>query len=167
MIHKKEAVSLMVLITIVLIGFSLAGNDAVEQSQHTISSPVGGTMMKLGKNAIYVSEQKLGKTANVAIVVLEKKGYVVIHEIVEGNPGKVLGASALLPEGQSHDVAVNLSESLQLNKSYGAMLHFDNGDGVFDAASDISVKDEINNDNSIMMEFQASKQPVSGGVINM
>jgi hypothetical protein len=114
-----------------------------------------GTMLA-GSNAIYVKEQKIGSEAFISFVVLEKPGYVVVHEIAEGKPGKILGMSALLPQGQSKNVTVTLTDALVDGASYAAMPHLDNGDSVFDEVSDTPAK---NNSDTVMMEFRASTNP--------
>jgi len=117
----------------------------------------GGSMgLRVGKNALNINEQKVGKVATVSFVVLEKGGYVVIHEMSKGAPGKIIGASALLGAGESSNVSVSLSSALEDGKSYIAMLHVDNGDGTFDATSDAPVKSDDMDGAIIMMEFQAS-----------
>lgn len=166
MMNKNVIIGFVVLMGVVLVvGFGRNNVDEaiVEQDQHMI--PGNGLMVKVGKNAINVNEQKLGDTATVSFVVLEKKGYVVVHEMVAGKPGKVLGVSTILSEGKTDNVEVPLSSTLLAGKSYGAMLHLDNGDGVFNVGSDVSANDENVDGRPIMMEFQASAEAVSGGVI--
>lgn len=109
----------------------------------------------VGKNAINVTEQAPASEARIPMAVLESEGYVVIHEVSAGAPGKVIGSSALLPKGKSENVPVSLTAPLFLGQKYTAMLHLDNGDGVFDATLDLPAQDEISG-GPIMMEFNVS-----------
>jgi plastocyanin len=57
---------------------------------------------------------------------------------VDGKPGKILGASALLSAGVHAEVAVNVA--VAAGKSYFAMTHSDNGDGKYVPADDEPIK---------------------------
>ena len=62
---------------------------------------------------------------------LDKPGYVAIHLVTEeGKPGKVIGFSGLL-FGQLERVKVKV-EGYEGQKELIAMLHYDNGDGVYE-----------------------------------
>lgn len=158
--NTKIALIVVVLILAVLGVYYWGGDkNGTEQGQQVINNSTG---MIVGKNALNVNEQRVGTTMSVSFVVLEKKGYVVVHEITDGKPGKIIGASALLPLGQSNNIAITLQASLKDGMSYIAMLHIDNDDGVFNATSDVPARNDAD---VIMMEFQANAnaQP-DGGV---
>ena len=115
----------------------------------------------IGPNAINVTEQVPSSEVRISMVVLEDKGYVVIHKIFAGVPADVIGASALLPKGKSENTPVSLSSPLLLGQEYTAMLHLDDSDGVFDATVDLPVQDPISG-GPVMMQFEVSATGGSG-----
>lgn len=102
------------------------------------------------KNSTIVKDQKPGEEAMIDDVVIERKGYVVIHEDNDGKIGTIVGTSALLNAGETREVPVKMKVHPGL--SHWAMLHADNGDGVFDAKLDLPIKDE--NGDTIMKMFK-------------
>ena len=103
------------------------------------------------KNLVLVTDYQAGKTATVARVVLEKPGYVMIHEDASGKTGAIIGTSALLPAGESTDVVVNLKRASKDGEVLYAMLHLDDGDGKFLATADNPITDSQGN--TVMMNF--------------
>jgi len=103
------------------------------------------------KNLVLVSDYTAGKTATVASVLLENPGYVMIHEDVSGKPGAIIGTSALLPAGESSDVVVNLKRASKEGEVLYAMLHRDDGDGKFQATTDLPLMDSQGN--VVVMSF--------------
>ena len=81
--------------------------------------------------SIGVSDQKvLGSKVTLESVQIDKAGYVVMHKVVDGKPGSVVGNSALfLGKVQNLEVEVAGYED---EKELIAMLHYDNGDGVYE-----------------------------------
>jgi hypothetical protein len=120
----------------------------------------------IGKNALNVADQPVGSTVRASMAVLEAKGFVVIHErMATGGAGAVLGASALLPAGQSDNVAITLSKPLVDGKTYIAMIHLDNGDGTPSETNDPAAKDA--NGNTILMEFKADANAKVDASVNL
>lgn len=106
----------------------------------------------VGKNAIYVAEQVPSKTVSVAVVHLEAPGFVVIHEDTAGVPGAILGISVLLPAGETKGpVLISLSRMTKDDETIYAMLHLDDGDGVFDAGGDKPAKDLMGGEPAMMV----------------
>lgn len=98
----------------------------------------------IGANMIYVAEQAPSRTLSVAVVRLEKPGFVVVHEDVAGAVGGILGASAVLPEGETNNLElIPLSRLTQDGETLYVMLHLDDGDGVFDAVKDKPAIDPV------------------------
>lgn len=139
------------------------GEDDDSMGQQVLDN--GASTMMVGENALYAGDQKPGKTMKIPLVHLEKSGFVVIHEISEAKPGKILGSSALLPAIESTKVPVALSAQLVEGKRYMAMLHADDGDGKFNAATDSPIRDPQGN--IIMMEFMVSKDAEQGSEISI
>lgn len=112
-------------------------------------------VMLEGKNAINVeADQPVGGTIAVGLAVLEKPGFVVIHEDANGAPGKIIAKSALLPAGQNQNLAVDVKVEDEVY--YWAMLHADDGDGTFNASTDAPIKDSRGS--AIMMRFEGSAE---------
>ena len=119
-------------------------------------------LLSLSPNAVVVTESSAGKIITVAKVKLEAPGYVVVHEGKTGSPGAILGYSKLLPEGEEMDVVVGLASAVADGEALYAMLHLDNGDGKFDAKSDMPAKDNLGN--PVMMRFVVGKS-VEGALL--
>ena len=105
----------------------------------------------VGKNAIYVAEQAPRRSISVAVVHLEQSGFAVIHEDAAGAPGKILGASGLLPTGETKNASIPLSRATKDGETLYAMLHLDDGDGAFDAAKDKPAKDSVGGEPVMMI----------------
>ncbi len=120
----------------------------------------------ISNSAIYVAEQTPGTNVSVSIVRLEKPGFVIIHEDAAGAPGKILGVSDLLPAGETENLPpIMLSRATTDEETIYAMLHFDNGDGQFDAADDKPALDSV--DGAPMMTIvTVSKDAAEAGIVN-
>ncbi|MBI2064201.1 MAG: hypothetical protein HYT66_00615 [Candidatus Yanofskybacteria bacterium] len=118
------------------------------------------------ENAIYVAEQPPSNTVSVAVVRLEKPGFAVVHEDVNEVPGGILGASALIAPGETkNSLPVTLSRSTLDGETIYVMLHFDNGDGIFDATKDKPVVDPVTNE-PMMMIVVTSKDATEPDAVN-
>jgi plastocyanin len=104
--------------------------------------------------AITVTAQTPGLTATVHSVTLAKASYVVIHEDNNGAPGTIIGQSVLLQPGTYTDVNVTVTTKLEAGKTYYAMIHTDNGDGVYATADDVPAKDASGN--VVMVSFMVT-----------
>lgn len=101
--------------------------------------------MRIGKNLILVLDQKPGNSVHINQVIIEKNGYLSIHEDKNGGFGDIIGTSTLLPEGSSQNFDIILNKTMSNGQKFYAMLHADDGDGVFDPAKDLPLKDEQGN----------------------
>lgn len=144
---KTAWIWIVVIIVILVIGFMVWGDKGLPGTEG------GSSALRVGDNAVSVTDQKPGDEATVSLAVLGAPGYVVVHEKVGEEAGGTLGSSTLLPKGESQGVKVPLAIPLEIGKTYIAMLHLDNGDGVFDAGSDAPAMWE---EQPIMMEFGVS-----------
>ncbi|MFA6006209.1 MAG: hypothetical protein WC764_00535 [Candidatus Paceibacterota bacterium] len=89
-------------------------------------------------NAIDMAEQKVGKSVTVASYTLSAPGFIEVHAVTaEQTPGAILGSSGLLPAGSGAEVQISLTASTKDGQNVIAMLHLDNGDGKFDATTDL------------------------------
>jgi len=110
--------------------------------------------LRTGENAIFVPDQNLGNNVILGFVDIVNGGYVVIHEMVNGEPGTIIGASALLSRGVSGGISVALSRESTEGEEFIAMLYNDNGDGVFNAADDMPVFEK---GSTVFMYFGVSR----------
>jgi len=85
-------------------------------------------------------------------VMLEKDGWVAIHEDNGGKPGKILGAQ-LFSAGKHDAGTVDLLRATTAGGVYYAMLHVDDGDHAFDALKDMPVSGA--DGNPVMAKFTA------------
>lgn len=109
--------------------------------------------MRIGENAVAVLEQKPGMTVFVSLVAFGESGWLAIHDSNDGAPGRILGARRL-QSGEHSQVTVELLRGTEDGHNYIAVLHSDDGDGVFDYAKDTPL---IGFDgNPITMEFEVS-----------
>ena len=124
------------------------------------------TGLIVGENAIYVAEQPPSNIVSVAIVRLQKPGFVVVHENVDEVPGKVLGVSNLISSGETkNSLSIVLSRSTLDRETIYAMLYFDNEDGIFDITKDKPVIDSVANE-PMMAIVAISKDATEPGAIN-
>lgn len=111
--------------------------DNPEEEMNTDSNT---SAMRAEENMVVVSEQRPGNTVTGSVIHLAAPGYLVIHEDDNGEPGAILGASALLPAGENTDVKVMLARISKDGETLHAMLHFEKGGNTtFAAAEDTPV----------------------------
>lgn len=133
-------------------------------SEPSASAPSQG--LRIGSNALYVPEQLPGTTISVGFAALAVPGFVVIHEGADERVGAIVGASSFLPADETQSgVSITLSRPIREAEEFFAMLHQDDGDGVFDASRDVPVKDEQGN--VIEMRFGVSADAEAGGEVSL
>lgn len=121
---------------------------------------------RLGANAIYVQDQAPGRKVLVGFAALGEQGFVVIREIDDGMSGEVVGVSELLPAGESGNIPpVMLSREARHGETLIAILHRDDGDGVFDPMKDAPITDE--NGEPFAMQFMIDRDAADAGEINL
>lgn len=88
-------------------------------------------------NLIIASDHVPGNVLSIDQVDAAQGAFVVIHEDTpEGKPGQILGVSTLVDIGTSKEVVVELSREVIDGERVYAMMHTDNGDGVYDPTQD-------------------------------
>ena len=148
----------MVVITGVALFFWYGGGES--------SSIDDSSGLLINHSAIYVAEQAVGDRVFVSVVRLEKSGFVVIHEDVTDAPGIILGISSLIPAGEMKNLpSIMLSRAIVDGELIYAMLHFDNGDGIFDVRNDKPVLDSVDGA-PMMMIVTVSKNASESGIVN-
>lgn len=153
---------IVVIVVAVMAGAALFLREGVKPADK------GGNSSGLivGSNAIYVAEQVPSKVIAVAVVRLEKPGFVVIHEDAAGVPGIILGASGLLGAGETKSpTLISLSRMTKDEETIYAMLHLDDGDGVFGAEKDKPSKDLVGGE-PVTMAVTISADAIEPGAVN-
>ena len=132
----------VVLLVLAILGVGIyiyTGNPASQEEVSEDTNTVSG--MRAEENAVVVSEQRPGNTVTGSAIYLAAPGFLVIHEDTDGQPGTILGASALLQAGENTNVPVTLSRASEEGETLYAMLHTDaDANGSFDATIDIPVE---------------------------
>ena len=108
-------------------------------------------MLLIGDNAIYVENQQAKNEVEIKTVQLKDSGYVVIFDNNDGVPGSIIGASTLINSGESSNIVAKLDEPLANEGVYYAILHRDNGDGIFNPNDDTAIVDK--DSNIVLMTF--------------
>ena len=85
-------------------------------------------------NALMIADQSAGATVSIKSLTLAAPAWVAIHEIVSGQPGRILGAG-YFGAGMNANVTVSLLRNTVAGATYLAMVHQDAGQRQFDAHS--------------------------------
>jgi len=130
--------------------------------QPSIITPAPEQVVVETKPSIAVEEQKV-ENDNVVVtrLFLDKPGYIVIHKVVDGKPGAVIGNSGLLDGGNSN-INVKVSDYENENELI-AMLHYDDGDGNYEFPGDdtpTKVDDKVVLQKFILLETAPTQEPV-------
>lgn len=161
---NNKTIVIVALIAVVIVGLTLYFRSGDSELDSTNNS----SGLIVGKNAIYAAEQLPGNSVIISVARLEKPGFVVIHEDNAGTPGNILGVSNLLQEGETRDLpAIQLSRTTEDGEDIYAMLHLDDGDGIFDAVKDLPALDSTTN-SPVMTTVTISKEAVEAeGEVNL
>jgi plastocyanin len=115
-----------------------SGNDAAPAAPAPAApapAEAGDTVATSPTSIEAGAQESDGTSVVVARIDLPSPGFIAIHGDGGGNPGPVIGNSALLPAGLSLDVVVPLSEPLTADSIVFPMAHIDiDNDGVYDFA---------------------------------
>jgi len=149
--NKKLIIFLVVIAAIIAGLFALNSilktkiviDDAGKEDQAVVQEPV---------NSVSVPDQAGGTEIYIENVSLEAPGYVVVHRSEDGKPGAVIGASELLPKGDTANLIISLDEEVVEGDILFAMLHSDDGDGEFTfPGPDVPILDDEGN--IVMVRF--------------
>lgn len=135
------------IVLIVVIAIALIGGYFLiyspKDDEGTVKETDGtSSFVPVGKNAIFVADQKPDVDINASIVNFENGGYVVVHEDNGGAFGAILGASKFVPAGFNKNILATLSRETAEGEVLYAMLHKDNGDQIFNDKDDVPVMDD-------------------------
>lgn len=164
----KNTLWLIIILVIVVLGIgyftfqkpsTLQTTEPQTTQQSNDQEPIQSQPLALvGDNAINIANQQAGNEIQVDFAIIEDGGYVVIHEDNVGKPGTIVGNSDYLAPGRSDGVSISLKKASQDGETLYAMLHNDDGNERFQAASDLPIRDEQGN--VIVMPFKIGDQEV-------
>lgn len=131
-------------IAIILVVVALFGTNAILKNKNVevADDPVVETPDVI--NSIFVPEQAEGNQVFIRDTSSVDSGFVVIHKTEEDEiggttTGEIIGSSELIPSGNTQNFVIELTEETTEGDVLMAMLHKDDGDGVFDPALDLPV----------------------------
>lgn len=128
---------------------------ALEAEVAALKKPALPQTVLAGKTVIFLSGQTAGSGAiNITLAALAQSGYVIIHKEENGQPGTIIGASALLTAGSHENVEIAPNFPLVAGEAYYAMIHFDDSDGFYLVDNDLPARDSQGN--PIAMRFIAA-----------
>lgn len=137
--HMKSLIILLILTLIGIGGYFFLYSPEQTASRSGIEEMNTSSSLRAEENMVVVMEQRPGTTVT-GMVHLAAPGYLVVHADANGAPGAILGASRLLPAGDSSNVQVTLSRAMKEGETHHAMLHFERGENTtFSAAEDTPV----------------------------
>lgn len=138
---KKVLYFIIVFIILVVTGIIMLGNRANDTAVESMEE--NSNQSEPLKNELFAATQSPGREVNIGEVHLTQNAYVVIHREADGKPGKVIGASMLLVPGDNHGVLVAVQEDLKDGDRIFAMLHSDDGNGIYEfPGPDAPLKDD-------------------------
>ena len=118
--------------------------------------PAGNEEAAAQNPYITVSTQEIEEgLANVGKAYLDKPGYIVMHKVVNGQPADVIGYSDLMQEGEYSNTPVEI-RNFQNEKELIAMLHYDDGDGMYKFPQDED-NPVMSNGQVVQMKFSLKK----------
>jgi len=94
--------------------------------------------------SISINDQAAGDMVSVKSVTLQKNGWVAVRENIDGEIGKVLGAT-WLPKGTHKEVSIELLRPTLSEHKYFAVLFIDDGDKHFSSRIDTMIDGTLTN----------------------
>ncbi len=164
-LNRKTTISSAIIVVIIAGAVFFSRTDGTIRKSSDLSSDTTGLV--ISDNAIYVADQIPSSTLTIAIARLARPGFIVIHEDNAGETGKILGQSDWLTAGEiKNPKPIRLSRLTKDGETLYAMLHLDDGDGIFDVKKDMSVLDQSSN-LPMMMIVTVSTEATDSGVVRL
>ena len=141
----------LVVVIIALFAFNKFLKEEVVEEPIIIETPTEEPIEIISINNIVVPDQAPGNEVFVEKVLLktdENGGFVVVHRLNEDEGvGDVIGISRYLEPGVTENLIVflNEGETAEIGETVIAMLHADDGDGVWNSETDMLIVDNEGN----------------------
>lgn len=146
---KNKTTIIFVIVILVIIAGFFVFNSFLKKN---IESGVEQTeVVKEIAPEIVVPKQAGGTNVFIESVTLNSNGYVVVHKDKDGDLGDIIGVSKLLLPGTTDNFLMNINEEVTEGDSLFAVVHLDDGDGVFGASLDAPATDA--DGNKVMVGF--------------
>jgi len=162
--HKKKSEKLLIFVFGIVVGFTgnwlflgdgvnfLLGNiteetifrndEALEpliRSEDAIKKPV--SLIAQGENTLVTSDQSAGDSVLVSLILINADGWVAIHEGGDGDLSPLILGARRFAAGKYFGERIELLRNTEEGQYYFAVLHADNGDGVFDYETETPLRD--------------------------
>ncbi len=125
-------------------------NEATDNVPEPGEDGTATNQLPTTNDAVAVSDQVSGTSITIDNYVLNKAGFIEIHEVTsENSPGAIVGASGYLIAGRGQDLEVNAK--VVAGREYMAMIHIDDGDKKFNATKDLPA---LSGGNTIISTFK-------------
>lgn len=145
-------VTVVIIIVLIIIGVIVFSGKGSGTPTDTDTNATTSQNANTGVNRITMTDQYPGNVVYISSVQLAKPGWVVIHKDNAGKPGDVIGSK--LFQAGINPGSISLSSPMVDGQLYYAVLYNDDGDGKFDIAKDLPLKDASGN--TIMKIFRGS-----------
>ena len=109
-----------------------AAETSLSTEETSPASELPATPAYASKNFVLLHENDTTKILDVATVALDRPGYVVIYKINSLGKIRMVGHTDLLKAGTYADFTITLTSIAAKNQTVIAILHEDDGDGVFE-----------------------------------
>jgi len=145
-------VTVIVIIVLIIIGIMVFGGKKTPEPALTAPTDTTTPDTSAQANRIIMSDQYPGNVVYLSSVQLANPGWVVIQADKAGQPGAIIGSSYMnagIAPGK-----VTVSTPIVDGGTYYAVLYSDNGDKIFNAATDLPLRDA--NGSIILKVFHGS-----------
>lgn len=125
---KKAWIIGGIVVVLVIIGFSMYNRS------RPVATP-SQEITAVDQNSITVSDQDPDSVAAlIDSVSVKESSFVIIHDDANGKPGAIVGVSKLLAPGTYTNLSIIMP--MKPGATYYAMMHADDGNGVYDKTAD-------------------------------
>jgi len=147
---NKKILAFIVIVALIIIALFAINSVLKEEVEEPVVIPE-----EVLVPSVSVPDQASGTEVFIDEAVLPDGGYVVIHranniEGEEGTPGDVIGVSDFM-SGTENNFLVTITEETTEGDMLFAMLHTDDGDGIFDSELDTPL---TVNESVVMVSFE-------------
>lgn len=158
----------LIIVIIALFAFNKFLKNEVVEEPPVDKSPVEMPVEIISIDTLVVPDQAPGDEIFVEKVLLKTDGnggFVVVHRVTEdGETGDVIGVSRYLEPGVTENLVVDLNEgeTVEVDETVVAMLHADDGDGVWNPETDMSLTDDEGNIIQVIFTIVDNLEDVPG-----
>ena len=115
--------------------------EVITEKSQDITDEDGYPVLPAGESMVEVANQNAGDRVVIISHTLDRTGWIVVREDVDGNIGNILGAR-LSDSGGFVGGEVKLLRNTEPGKVYYVLLYADDGNRAFDIATDLPMTDE-------------------------